>query len=80
VPEELEDLSQPRVVWLRVRVGRDGSTRQVDVRRSSGSDVLDEAAIQAASRFRWRPAQGARGPYEDWVELGITFGQRSVDS
>ena len=39
----------------RIRVGGEGSVWWVMVERSSGLDVLDEAALEAVRRWRFRP-------------------------
>jgi protein TonB len=76
LPLGLEDLAEPRAVLLGIRVGSDGRARQVQVKRSSGYDLLDQAAVEAVSRFRWQPARGVSGRQDHWIELAITFGRR----
>lgn len=43
-------------VVLRVLVSADGRARSVEIAKSSGSDLLDEAARNALARWRFRPA------------------------
>jgi protein TonB len=63
---------QGRVV-LRVAVGLDGTPRTVAVARSSGHDVLDDAALAAVRRWRFTPATVAGLPVEGTVEVPIEF-------
>ena len=50
-------LGEQGKVVISVRVGADGSPRQVDVRRSSGFDRLDEAAKESMMRCRFKPGK-----------------------
>lgn len=45
-------------VWLRFRIGPDGSVEQVEVDRSSGHALLDDAAITAVRRAGPYPSYG----------------------
>jgi protein TonB len=57
-------------VRLDVHVGPDGSVLDVQLRASSGSPLLDRAAIDTVRRWRFRPAtvDGQAVPewYRDW--------------
>jgi TonB family protein len=57
-------------VRLDVLVAEDGSVKQVLVRRSSGSQVLDRSAIEAVRKWRFEPAtvdgQAVAEWYHDW--------------
>lgn len=61
-------------VLLRVRVQPDGSVAAVELVRSSGFAVLDEAATRTV-RDRWRfiPARREGVAIESWVEVPIKF-------
>lgn len=43
------------IVVLDVRLGNDGRVEQISIRRSSGSQRLDDAALSAVRRWRWTP-------------------------
>jgi protein TonB len=60
------------VVDLRLRLDRDGRVIAVEVARQSGFGVLDDAAVAAArrSRFRLSGAQGAGGV---WGQMRYRF-------
>jgi periplasmic protein TonB len=62
------------VVLLRVRVQQDGSVAAVELVRSSGSALLDEAATRTV-RDSWRfiPARLDGVAIESWVEIPIKF-------
>lgn len=62
------------VVLLRVHVRADGSVMTAEIKQSSGSSLLDEAAVQTV-RESWRfiPARLNSAPVESWVEVPIRF-------
>jgi protein TonB len=60
-------------VTLEVRVRPDGLPERVAIGRSSGSSLLDAAALEAVRRWRFRPARRAGVPVEGDVTVPITF-------
>ncbi len=60
-------------VVLRVLVSAGGDPAKVEVRTSSGSEVLDEAALDAVKHWRFVPARKGEQPVEAWVLVPITF-------
>ena len=62
------------VVLLRVHVRADGSVVAAEIKQSSGSSLLDDAALQTV-RESWRfiPARLGDVPVESWVEVPIRF-------
>jgi len=62
------------VVLLRVHVRADGSVVTAEIKQSSGSSLLDDAALQTV-REGWRfiPARLNSAPVESWVEVPIRF-------
>jgi len=60
-------------VTLEVRVRADGLPERVAIGRSSGSGLLDAAALEAVRRWRFRPARRAGVPVEGDVTVPITF-------
>jgi TonB family protein len=56
-PEELREQGVQGTVTVRYTVDENGKVTDAGVARSSGSDVLDDAALRAIRRFRYRPAQ-----------------------
>ena len=60
-------------VLVRVAVGLDGRAERVEVLRSSGSGLLDEAAVEALERWRFEPARAAGQPVAATVDIPVTF-------
>ena len=71
-PQLRVEAAQGRVV-LRMLVRSDGSVAQVNVVESSGSQVLDEAAVNAAVKWRFAPASRDGQPVESWAIIPIRF-------
>lgn len=61
-------LGEQGTVWLRVRVGTDGLPREVTLHRSSGHARLDEQALWAMKRARFRP-QAENGQPIEWIVI-----------
>jgi protein TonB len=69
-PEAARQRGQQGDVELRIRVGEDGSALRVELSRSSGHRLLDEAAIEAARRWRFAPAtRGGQPVADDFLAL-----------
>lgn len=62
-------------VMVSAQVGPDGVPSGVDVARSSGSRLLDRAAVDAVRRWRFRPAMADGRPVPGRVQVPITFEQ-----
>jgi protein TonB len=60
-------------VVLRVLVNMKGTADKVEVRSSSGSPRLDDAAFQAVKRWRFVPARHGDQPVAAWVLIPIHF-------
>lgn len=61
-------------VLLRVRVRADGSVAETEVKQSSGSTLLDDAALRTVrTTWRFTPARLDGVPIESWVEVPIRF-------
>jgi protein TonB len=60
-------------VVLRVFVSSAGAADQVQIRNSSGYDLLDQAALNAVRRWRFVPARQGDQPIAAWVLVPITF-------
>lgn len=61
------------IVIARALVGVDGAVKQVRIVRGL-PDGLDEQAIQAAYRIRFRPAVRGGRPVAEWTTVRINFG------
>ncbi len=60
-------------VILRVRVSADGKADAVELRTSSGSPRLDQAAMETVKRWRFAPARQGDLAVAAWVLVPITF-------
>lgn len=60
-------------VTVSARIGPDGVPASVEVARSSGSRVLDRAAVDAVRRWRFRPALADGRPTSGQVQVPISF-------
>ena len=58
---------------MRVAVALDGRAERVVILRSSGSALLDNAAVEALERWRFEPARAAGQPVAATVEIPVTF-------
>lgn len=72
-PAMARRMGQQGKVVLRVFVNPGGAAAQVEVRASSGSDLLDNAALDAVRRWRFVPARRGDQPVAAWVLIPITF-------
>jgi protein TonB len=60
-------------VTLRVLVKRDGLPLKVEVEKSSGSSLLDDAARDTVWGWRFAPARQGGDPIESWVHVPVVF-------
>lgn len=60
-------------VVLKVQVQADGSCGHAEISQSSGHDVLDEAALEAVSRWRFSPAKRGGRAVDSTVNVPINF-------
>ena len=70
-------------VLVRVTVEANGRASKVDVSRSSGHKVLDDAAVKAIKRWSFRPARDGNIPIRSVVVIPIGFSlssQRTASS
>ena len=70
-PDRLESQGIGGIVRLIVWVEDDGSVADRQVARSSGVPELDEATLQAAQHFRFKPARRRGQPVGTWVEFDV---------
>jgi periplasmic protein TonB len=53
-------------VRLDILVSAEGAVLEVKLKRTSGSELLDRAAVDAVKRWRFRPAQVDGKPTAEW--------------
>lgn len=61
------------VVYLRVLVRVDGRVGQLAVDRSSGHEILDQAAVDSVKEWAFFPAKKGGKAVESWVLLPVKF-------
>lgn len=64
-------------VTLEVEVLGDGTCGRVRVKKSSGSKLLDEAAVTGVKRWRFEPARREGNPVSTYIEVPVVFTLRS---
>jgi TonB family protein len=72
-PRSAREAGWEGTVMLRVEVLPNGSAGQVNLRKSSGYSVLDEAALSAVQQWRFVPALDGHFPVRSLVDLPIRF-------
>lgn len=60
-------------ILLRVLVTQEGAAERVELRTSSGSARLDNAALDTVKRWRFVPARQGDRPVAAWVVVPISF-------
>lgn len=60
-------------VLVRAEVQSDGSCSRVELKAGSGSNLLDQAALEAVRKWRFVPARKGTQVITAWVEVPITF-------
>lgn len=60
-------------VLVRAEIQADGSCSRVELKAGSGSDLLDQAALEAVRKWRFVPARKGGQVVVAWVEVPITF-------
>lgn len=60
-------------VVLHVEILQDGSSGRIEIRQSSGHELLDQAAIKAVGGWRFDPARIAGSPIAAWADVPISF-------
>ena len=72
-PQEARKKGYEGEVLLRVEVLSNGRVGEIEVRRSSGHEVLDRSAIAAVKQWRFVPAKKGETPVPVWVNIPIAF-------
>jgi len=60
-------------VVLHVEILQNGNTGRIEIRQSSGHELLDQAAIRAVGDWRFDPARAAGTPITAWADVPISF-------
>ena len=65
-------------VMLRVRVESNGLPSAVELEKSSGRKILDEAAIETVKKWRFEPAKAGAMTFSSWISIPVEF--RLIDA
>jgi len=60
-------------VVLHVEILQSGNSGRIEIRQSSGHELLDQAAIKAVGGWRFDPARIAGSPITAWADVPISF-------
>jgi protein TonB len=60
-------------VLVRAEVAASGECLRAELKKSSGAEVLDQAALEAVKKWRFVPAKRGNQAVIAWVEVPITF-------
>ena len=66
-------MGEEGTVLVRVLVTADGRAGEVELKRGSGYDRLDQAALRAVRKWRFVPATKNGEPTEAWLDQPVTF-------
>lgn len=72
-PVEARERGYQGEVLLRVEVLSNGKVGQIEVKRSSGHEVLDQSALATVKKWRFIPARKGDVPIPFWVNIPIKF-------
>jgi len=72
-PQEARKKGYEGEVLLRVEVLSNGRVGEIEVRRSSGHEVLDRSAVAAVKQWKFIPAKKGETQVLVWVNIPITF-------
>ncbi len=72
-PQEARKRGYQGEVVLKVEILSNGRVGQVEVKRSSGHEILDRSAFAAVKEWRFVPAKKGENPIPFWVNIPIKF-------
>ena len=73
-PEKLAEAGIKGVVLVKSMVASDGSVKKAEIAKSSGNDLFDKAALEAAYKCTYKPAIGKDGkPVATWIKYKVDF-------
>jgi TonB family protein len=72
-PQEARKKGYEGEVLLRVEVLSNGRVGEIEVRRSSGHEVLDRSAVAAVKQWKFVPAKKGETQVSVWVNIPVTF-------
>lgn len=72
-PANSRRLGEQGKVIVRVLIGADGATQKAEIRKSSGFERLDQAALATVQRWRYVPGKRGGIPEAMWFSVPVNF-------
>jgi TonB family protein len=72
-PQEAREKGYQGEVLLRVEILPNGRVGQIEVKKSSGYDILDQSALTTVRQWKFIPARKGEVPIPFWVNVPIKF-------
>lgn len=72
-PEEAKKQNIEGIVWVQVLVDTTGTVKDAKILKTSGNDLLDQAAFKAARECKFNPAKNDDKPVAVWISFSIEF-------
>ncbi len=72
-PAMARRLGEEGTVFMRVLVSAEGLADKVELKKTSGSQILDQAALDTIKKWKFNPARIDGKPVAEWYETRWTF-------
>jgi TonB family protein len=72
-PEEAKKAEIEGDVWVRSLIDKDGNVVKAEVAKPSGTNLLDESALAAATKNKFKPASQDGKPVAIWITYKVSF-------
>ena len=72
-PEIARKIHLEGTVFVQILVNRKGFPEKIKILKSAGFEPLDQAALQAIAKLRWKPAMQRDKPVRVWVAIPVKF-------
>lgn len=72
-PRQARDNGFEGVVWVKALVDKTGTVRKSMLARTSGYEMLDQAAVEAAMNYKYAPGYQNSKPVAMWVTYKVEF-------
>jgi protein TonB len=72
-PERARRQGWQGTVLLDVLINQEGSPQKIEIRQSSGFEILDRAAFKAVMAWRFAPARYGETALDGWVRVPLVF-------
>ncbi len=72
-PQLAREMHQEGLVMLMVEINQKGMPVKVEVKQSSGYQLLDQAALKAVRHWRFQPERRGDMPVESRVAIPVRF-------